>query len=120
MSIAVTVVAIGFAAMGLAALVKPAVIWAPFGVAPTTPGSRSEVRAVYGGFGVAIAVLLFVADGWTAGLRAGVLLTVAVALAGMAAGRVVSAVLEPKALLGYPGFFLVLEAGLAALLLSAR
>ena len=120
MSIIVVVVAIGFAVMGVAALVKPAVIWAPFGVEPSTPGSRSEVRAVYGGFGIALGVLLFVADGWTPELRAGVVLTAAVALAGMAAGRVVSALVEPKALLGYPGFFLVLEAVLAALLYSAR
>ena len=120
MSITVVVVAVGFAVMGLAALVKPALMWAPFGVAPTTPGSRSEVRAVYGGFGVALAVLLFVADGWTTDLRAGVVLTAAVALAGMAAGRAISALVEPKALLGYPGFFLVLEAVFASLLYSAR
>lgn len=120
MSIIVTIVAIGFAVMGVAALVKPAVIWAPFGVAPATPGSRSEVRAVYGGFGIAIAVLLFVADGWSADLRAGVVLTAAVALAGMAAGRVISALVEPKALLGYPGLFLALEAVFAALLFAAR
>jgi hypothetical protein len=106
--------------MGLAALVKPAVIWAPFGVAPTTPGSRSEVRAVYGGFGLALAALLFVADGWSPDLRAGVVLTAAVALGGMAAGRAVSALVEPKTLLGYPGFFLVLEAAFAGLLLTAR
>jgi hypothetical protein len=120
MSIIVVVVAVGFAVMGLAALVKPAVIWAPFGVEPTTPGSRSEVRAVYGGFGLALAALLFVADGWSADLRSGVVLTAAIALAGMAAGRVISGLVEPKALLGYSGFFLVLEAVFAALLLSAR
>lgn len=120
MSISVAVVAISFAAMGIAALVKPAVIWAPFGVVPSTPESRNEVRAVYGGFGVAMAVLLFVADGWAADLRAGVLLTAAVALLGMAAGRVFSALVEPKALIGYPAFFLVLEGALAALLLTAR
>lgn len=120
MSIIVTIVAIGFAVMGVAALVKPAVIWAPFGVTPTTPGSRSEVRAVYGGFGIALAVLLFVADGWSTDLRAGVVITAAVALAGMAVGRAISALVEPKALLGYPGFFLVLEAVFASLLYSAR
>jgi hypothetical protein len=49
-----------------------------------------------------------------------VVLTAAVALLGMAVGRLVSAIVEPKALLGYPGFFLVLEAVFAALLYSAR
>jgi hypothetical protein len=120
MSLGVVVVALGLAVMGLAALVKPAVIWAPFGVVPSTPESRNEVRAVYGGFGVALAVLLFVADGWAPDVRAGVLLTVAIALLGMAGGRAISAFVEPKALIGYPGFFMVLEGGLAALLLAAR
>ena len=120
MNLLVAVVAVFFAGMGLAAIVKPAFIWAPFGVAPTTPESRNEVRAVYGGFGVAIAVLLFVADGWATDARAAVLVTVAIALLGMAAGRIVSAFVEPKALIGYPGFFLAIEVGLAALLLAAR
>ncbi len=120
MSIVVVVVAVGFAVMGLAALVRPALMWAPFGVVPSTPESRNEVRAVYGGFGVALAVLLFVADGWAADIRAGVLLTVAIALLGMAGGRLFSAFVEPKALIGYPGFFMVLEGALAALLLAAR
>jgi len=120
MSLIVAVVAVGFAAMGLAALVKPALMWAPFGVVPSTPESRNEVRAVYGGFGVAVAVLLFVADRMAADFRAGVLVTIAIALLGMAGGRVFSAFVEPKALIGIPGFFMLLEAGLAALLLTAR
>ncbi|HSV40604.1 MAG TPA: DUF4345 family protein [Nocardioidaceae bacterium] len=120
MNLAVAVVAVFFAGMGLTALVTPAFVWAPFGVAPTTPESRNEVRAVYGGFGLAVAVLLFVADGRTADFRDGVLVTVAIALFGMAAGRVLSALIEPRALVGFPGFFLLLEAGLAGLLLVAR
>ena len=112
-------VAIGFAAMGTAALVRPAFIWAPFGAVPTTPEARSEVRAVYGGFGLAIAALLVLTDD-SAGLRDGVLVAVAVSLFGMAAGRVVSALLEPRTLLRAPGFFLALEIGVAALTLAAR
>jgi hypothetical protein len=119
MNTAALIVAIGFAAMGIAALVRPAFIWAPFGAVPTTPEARSEVRAVYGGFGLAIAGLLFLTDD-SAGLRDGVLLAVAVSLAGMAAGRLVSALVEPRTLLRSPGFFLVVEAGLAALTLAAR
>jgi hypothetical protein len=117
---AALVVAIGFAGMGLAALVRPAFIWAPFGVEPTTPESRSEVRAVYGGFGLAIAALLVLTDDSAADLRDGVLIAVAVSLLGMAAGRVVSALLEPRTLLRSPGFFLLVEVGLAALTLAAR
>ena len=119
MSVIVTVVAIGFAGMGVAALVRPALIWAPFGVAPTTPEARNEVRAVYGGFGLAVAALLIGADSASAAFRDGVLASVAVALGGMAAGRVLSALVEPKALIGWPGFFLLVEVGLAGLLLIA-
>lgn len=119
MNPAALAVATFFDAMGLAALVRPALIWAPFGVAPTTPEARSEVRAVYGGFGLAIAGLLVLTDE-SASLRDGVLVAVAVSLLGMAAGRVVSAVREPGALRGAPGFFLLVEVGLAALTLTAR
>jgi hypothetical protein len=38
----------------------------------------------------------------------------------MAAGRVVSALVEPRALLSWPGFFLVVELAGAALLCLAR
>jgi hypothetical protein len=117
---AVAVVAIFFAGMGVVALVRPAAVWAPFGVAPTTAESRNEVRAVYGGFGLAVSALLFAADTGTADFRDGVLVSIAVALGGMAAGRVLSAVVEAKAMIGWPGLFFLVEAGLAALLLIAR
>lgn len=120
MSILVAIAAAFFAGMGLAALVRPAFIWAPFGVALTTPESRNEVRAVYGGFGLAIAAMLVLADGATAEFRDGVLVAVAIALLGMASGRVISALIEPLALWGFPAFFLLVEAGLAGLLLAAR
>ena len=120
MNLAVAVVALFFAGMGVAALVRPAFIWAPFGVEPTTPESRNEVRAVYGGFGLAVAVLLVVADGKPADLRDGVLIAVAVSLFGMAAGRVFSGLFEPKALIGFPGLFLLVEAALGGLLLAGR
>jgi hypothetical protein len=120
MSGAVMVVAILMAGMGLVAIVRPAAIWSPFGVSPTTPASRSEVRAVYGGYGVAIAALLVYAEHVPDAVRTGVLVAVAVSFFGMAAGRVISAVVEPRALLGAPGFFLLVELGLGALTLLAR
>jgi hypothetical protein len=116
---AALVLAFGFASMGLVALVRPAFIWAPFGVEPTTPESRSEVRAVYGGFGLAIAVLLVLTDD-SADVRDGVLVAVAVSLFGMATGRLVSALVEPRALLRAPGLFLLVEVGAAGLALAAR
>ena len=120
MNLAAALVAAFFAGMGILALVRPALMWAPFGVAPTTPAARSEVRGVYGGFGLAIAALLVVSDDAAAGVRDGALIAVAVSLVGMAAGRVVSGLVEPRALLGAPGFFLVVELALAGLTLLAR
>ncbi len=120
MNVAVAIAATFFAGMGVAALVKPALIWTPFGVTPTTPAARNEIRAVYGGFGLAIATLLLAADSATPDFRAGVLVSVSVALSGMAAGRLLGALIEPKSLLRWPALFLLLEATLATLLLTAR
>ena len=119
MSVLVAIVAIFLAGMGAAALVRPAIIWAPFGVEPTTPAARNEVRAVYGGFGIALAILLVVADGASAGYRDGVLVAVAVALAGMAAGRIIGFVVEPRGARGFPVLFGVLEVLLAFALVQA-
>lgn len=71
--------------------------------------SRAEVRAVYGGFGLAIAAMLVL------------VITVAAALGGMAFGRLVSGVVDrPKAF--YPNwFYFVVEIlGAAALLWTGR
>lgn len=119
MSVLVIVVAVLFAGMGLAALVSPASIWAPFGVEPSTPAARSEVRAVYGGFGLAIAALLIAADRAGDDFREGALVTVAVALGGMALGRLVSLAVEPAGIRGYPGLFLLIELALGGALLLA-
>lgn len=119
MSVLVIIVAIFFAGMGAAALIRPAVIWAPFGVAPTTPAARNEVRAVYGGFGIAVAILLVVADNASAGFRDGALVTTAVALAGMAAGRIVGFVVEPRGVGRFTVLFGVIEVVLALALVRA-
>jgi hypothetical protein len=109
-----------FAGMGVFALTRPAALIRPFGITLPTPESRAEVRAVYGGFGLAIAGVLAVAAGDPA-LRAGILVTVAAALGGMALGRVVSGVVDrPKAF--YPNWFysVVEVVAAAALLWAAR
>jgi len=82
-------VAVFFLAMGLVALAQPARVLALFGVEVGTPEGRTEVRAVYGGFGVAIAGLLAVAL-FVDEIREGTFWAVGVALFGMAAGRLLS------------------------------
>jgi hypothetical protein len=113
----VITVAVFFFGMGAIALVRPAQIVGYFGTCDLTVDGRSEVRAVYGGFGIVIAALL----AWTLmdpTLAAGILTTVAVSLVGMASGRVVSRLVD-----GAPGFypalFFFVELGLAGALLYA-
>lgn len=104
MSLAVIVVVIVFfAGMGVFALSRPAALIRPFGITLPEPTSRAEVRAVYGGFGLAIAgVLTLAATGHPA--REGILITVAAALGGMAVGRLVSGVIDRPTPF-YPNWF---------------
>ncbi len=116
-ALTVLCVAAVFAAMGLMALARPERIVAYFGTPSLTRDGRNEVRAVYGGFGLAIAALLCGAQ-FDAPVRPGALLAVAVALFGMAAGRLLSAVLD-----GAPGrwpwIFMVVELAGGCVLLAA-
>jgi len=112
------VVAAAFAAMGIGALVAPTLVSRQFGIPSLTPDGRSEVRAVYGGFGLALAAVLGLAA-LSPDLRAGITLTVAVALLGMAVGRLVSAVID-RSLSRVALLYLVIEAVAAALLLTVR
>ena len=115
----VLIVAAGFAAMGLGALARPAAVLAPFGVAVETPAGRNEVRAVYGGFGLAVAALLCVAAIGEPATAEGIVVTVAVALAGMAGGRLVSAASEPPGGVFPVWTYFAIEVVAAALLLAA-
>lgn len=88
--------AVFFAGLGLYGLAAPASLIAPFGITLEAPESRAEVRAVYGGFGVAMAGLLTwtaVDDRW----REPVAAAVGIALLGMAFGRLVSRAMDRPA-----------------------
>ncbi|MBU6311948.1 MAG: DUF4345 family protein [Actinomycetales bacterium] len=111
-------VAVAFALMGIGALVRPTVVTRQFGIPALTPEGRSEVRAVYGGFGLAVAAMLVVAV-TSPDLRAGIAITVAVALFGMAVGRVVSAVID-RSLSKVVVLYLVIEVVAGVLLVLAR
>jgi hypothetical protein len=78
-----------FTVMGIGAIAKPAFVTAQSGILKLTPAGRNEVRAVYGGFGLFMALALLVALQQPE-LRDGILFTVGVALGGMATGRLVS------------------------------
>jgi hypothetical protein len=100
------------------ALVRPVSVLGLFGTRTLTRDGENEVRAVYGGFGVAVAAVLAAAV-VTPSIRDGVLVAIAVSLGGMAAGRLVSTLID-----GLPGRFprllFVCEVGLTAALLVAR
>jgi len=115
-----SIIGLLFLGMGVYALLQPRALTQPFDIQLPTPEARAEVRAVYGGFGVAVAVVLGLSavDAWSLGR--GALVTVALSLFGMAAGRFVSGLIEaPRAF--YPIWFycLVELVGGAALLFAA-
>ncbi|MGH1342206.1 MAG: DUF4345 family protein [Nannocystales bacterium] len=85
--------ALGFGTMGLIAFVLPTRVTDQFGVDTLTPDGRNEVRAVYGGFGLAMAAALATAT-FVDTLRPGVGFAVAAALFGMAIGRLISASID--------------------------
>ncbi|WP_370327250.1 DUF4345 family protein [Euzebya sp.] len=107
------VAAAGFAGMGLLGLVRPQAIGDLMGLAITTPTGRNEVRAVYGGFGLAVAGALVRGD---AGSRRDARRATGVAALGMAAGRVVD-VLATRELRGPAAVALAVEAVLGLALI---
>lgn len=113
----ITIESLFFFVMGVVALLKPAFVTSIFGQPSIGADMRNEVRAVYGGFGVAISAVLL-ASLWLPGIQSGVLLTVGMALLGMAGGRLVSFLTEPT--VGkFPLVFTVAEVLLGGALLFA-
>lgn len=112
----VGVVALFLFGMGVAALIRPAYVVSFFGMKPESVDARNEVRAVYGGFGVALAALLLATIRHPE-LTTGCYVTIATALLGMAFGRIVSTVIERPG--RWPFVFFIVEIILASLLLSA-
>ncbi|BBY20321.1 DUF4345 domain-containing protein [Mycobacterium stomatepiae] len=117
----IVVAAVFFLGMGVYALAAPAAMIRVFGIVLPGRESRSEVRAVYGGFGLAIAGVLAFAAFKSGSLRTGIMITVGLALAGMAFGRIVSAVIDGRTPF-YPNWFycIVESFGAAALLLATH
>ena len=103
-----------YLALGLAALARPANLLAGFGLAAEGIDARNEVRAVYGGFPLAVAGLVAWSLSGTPN-AAGILLALAVASLGTAFGRLMSAVIDRR--IGrLPALFVGVELALALLL----
>jgi len=102
--VVIVFVAVFFLGMGVYGLAAPAALIKPFRIVLDSAEARTEIRAVYGGFGVAIAGLLALALADAGGIRRGALVAVAAALLGMAFGRLVARAVErPTAF--YPSWF---------------
>lgn len=99
--------AAGYAGIGLASLVRPAMVPALFGGSAPTAASRTEIRAVYGGLPLAVAAGLAAAPVAAA-------VPAAVISAGMAAGRIAGATLEPERPAPVTVLFTAIELALAA------
>lgn len=110
-------VAVFFLLMGIAALVQPTMVLALFGTDVRHRDTKNEIRAVYGGFGVAVAGLLAYALVDPV-LQPGLVAAIAFAVLGMAAGRLWSVVIDRGAGF-YPRLFFAVEIAIAAALLVA-
>jgi len=117
MSISILIIAFAFLGMGLTGLVKPAFIMKLVDGSAETINSRNEIRAVYGGFGVCLAILLFVSPTLLPELTLGIYVAVGVALAGMALGRLISGLIERPGILMW--LYLLVEALAAVILFNA-
>src|SRR5258708_26627716 len=114
----IVLISVFFLGWGMCALAAPAALVRPFGIMLGESASRSEVRAVYGGFGLAIAGVLVFAVIKQGDVRTGILIAVGAALAGMAFGRLASAVLGDRTAF-YPNWFYCLVEAVAAAALFA-
>ncbi|RSM88713.1 DUF4345 domain-containing protein [Kibdelosporangium aridum] len=112
----IIVVGVFFLAMGVYGLIAPAALARPFRIRVDTPEARSEIRVVYGGFGIAIAMLLGAAAFGAGGIRTGAVIGVGVALAGMTFGRVVSRLADASTSFYPVWFYFCVEAVCSVLL----
>src|SRR5262245_32441871 len=106
MTVGILVNAVFFFCMGMAAIVRPHAVVLLVQLVPHTPDARNEVRSVYGGFGIAVSLLLVYAA-YNTDIRSGILLAVAVALLGMVSGRVIGLFIERPG--KWPMAFMVME-----------
>jgi hypothetical protein len=93
-SIGVALAALFYAAIGVAALLRPQMLLAHFDLPAETRNARNEIRAVYGGLTLAMAGLLIFALVADSAFRPGILAALATVSLGMPAGRLISALVD--------------------------
>jgi hypothetical protein len=115
--VVLAITALGFAFMGLIAVAAPERVTRQFGIPNLDADGRNEVRAVYGGFGIAVAAAL-VAALFAPDWRVPAAAAVAVALGGMTLGRAYSAVID-KRIGHFPAIYGSIEAVTALVMIWA-
>ncbi len=93
MAVGLAITSLCFLAMGVLALADPDRFLGPLGLRCENRSGRNEVRAVYGGYGIAMAGVCAVALANPA-LRPGLTGVLAAALLGMVAGRLWSVIVD--------------------------
>lgn len=110
----IIIAALFYGLIGLAALLRPRHLLQGFGIAAEAVDSRNEIRAVYGGLPLTMSGLLAFTLGGS-DLADGILVALASVSAGMAAGRLVSAMID-RQIGRNPVIFTILELIVAALI----
>lgn len=113
-TIGVVAAALFFGLIGLTAILRPRNLLQGFGITAEAADSRNEIRGVYGGFPLVVAGLLLFSL-TRPNLSDGILFALAFASAGMAAGRIVSALID-RHMGKHPAIFTALELVAAALI----
>ena len=92
-TIGVIIAALFFAAIGLTAMIRPHNLLEGFSIETKALDSRNEMRGVYGGFPLAVSGLLLFSL-TRSDLSNGILVALCACSAAMAAGRIISAVID--------------------------
>jgi Domain of unknown function (DUF4345) len=113
-TIGIGIAALMYFALGVTALAMPMRLLRGVGITVVGRAGRNEIRAVYGGFPLAVAGLLCASFAMPT-VANGMLLALAVATLGMAVGRIISALLD-RGIGKLPMVFAVMEMVVAGLI----
>jgi dolichol kinase len=113
-TICVVAAALFYGAIGVSAIMRPKHLLRGFSIEAAVSESRNEIRAVYGGFPLAVAGLLLFSLTQPE-LSDGILTSLSICSAGMAFGRILSALMD-KTIGKHPLVFLILEVIVAVLI----
>lgn len=117
MTALVLIPAVFFITLGVVAIRRPDELLRGFGIVAETVDARNEIRAVYGGFPLALGLTLCGAALVRSDLSTGIVATAAAATLGMSAGRLISAGIDRR--FGpLPLVFTAVELAIAGMLMA--